>query len=85
MIEEKEKTYWNQYFNGISDAWCFVKLMEFSNGKIIMALEGWYNLNSLANSVLACVEVLLEGKPIAESLEVYPFESTWRVIKAVDL
>ncbi|XP_071731551.1 histone deacetylase 5-like isoform X2 [Rutidosis leptorrhynchoides] len=59
------------------------KLMEFSNGKVIMALEGGYNLKSLANSVHACVEVLLEDKPIAESIEVYPFESTWRVIKAV--
>ncbi|KAK9054448.1 hypothetical protein SSX86_025526 [Deinandra increscens subsp. villosa] len=60
------------------------KLMTFSRGKIIMALEGGYNLNSLANSVVACVEMLLEDKPIAESVEeVYPFESTWRVIKAV--
>ncbi|KAI3761285.1 hypothetical protein L1987_51697 [Smallanthus sonchifolius] len=59
------------------------KLMKFSRGKIIMALEGGYNLNSLANSAAACVEVLLEDKPIAESFEAYPFESTWRVIKAV--
>ena len=57
--------------------------MEFSSGKIIMALEGGYNLTSLANSVLACVELLLEDKPITESFDVYPFESTWRVIKAV--
>ncbi|KAL6311242.1 hypothetical protein AAG906_026796 [Vitis piasezkii] len=53
------------------------KLMEFAEGKIIMALEGGYNLVSLANSVLACVEVLLEDKPIAGSSEAYPFESTW--------
>ncbi|GJY31599.1 histone deacetylase 5 [Tanacetum coccineum] len=46
----------------------FKKLMEFSEEKIIMALEGGYDLESLANSVLACVEVLLEGKPIAELL-----------------
>ncbi|KAL6317461.1 hypothetical protein AAG906_030214 [Vitis piasezkii] len=52
------------------------KLMEFAEGKIIMALEGGYNLVSLANSVLACVEVLLEDKPIAGSSEAYPFEST---------
>ncbi|GKB31409.1 histone deacetylase 5 [Tanacetum coccineum] len=44
------------------------KLMEFSEGKIIMALEGGYDLESLANSVLVCVEVLLEGKPMAELL-----------------
>ncbi|PWA36469.1 histone deacetylase 5 [Artemisia annua] len=59
------------------------KLMEFSKGKIVMALEGGYNLDSLANSVLACMEVLLEDAPIDESYEVYPFESTWRVIKDV--
>ncbi|XP_059641300.1 histone deacetylase 5-like [Cornus florida] len=59
------------------------KLMEFARGKIVMALEGGYNLDSLANSVLACVEVLLADKPISGSSEAYPFESTWRVIKAV--
>ncbi|GKA89024.1 histone deacetylase 5 [Tanacetum coccineum] len=59
------------------------KLMEFSSGKIVMALEGGYNLTSLANSVLACVELLLDDKPITESTDAYPFESTWRVIKAV--
>lgn len=48
-----------------------------------MALEGGYNLNSIAKSVHACVEVLLDGKPISGLLEVSPFESTWRVIKAV--
>ena len=57
--------------------------MEFSDGKIVLALEGGYNLDSLANSVLACVELLLEDKPITESTNVYPFESTWQVIKAV--
>lgn len=57
--------------------------MEFAGGRIVMALEGGYNLDSIANSVLACVEVLLEDKNIAESSEVYPFGSTWRVIQAV--
>ncbi|KAI7731508.1 hypothetical protein M8C21_033105 [Ambrosia artemisiifolia] len=56
------------------------KLMKFSS---IMALEGGCTLNSLANSVLACVKMLLEDKPVAGSVEFYPFESTWRVIKAV--
>ncbi|KAK6123188.1 hypothetical protein DH2020_043090 [Rehmannia glutinosa] len=36
------------------------KLMEFAGGKIVMALEGGYNLNSLANSAQACVEVRSE-------------------------
>lgn len=57
--------------------------MEFAQGKIVMALEGGYNLDSIANSVLACVEVLVEEKPLIGSSEAYPFESTWRVIQAV--
>ncbi|GAB2289705.1 Histone deacetylase 5 [Dionaea muscipula] len=59
------------------------KLMEFAQGKIVLALEGGYNLQSLANSSLACVEVLLDGRPIAGSSEAYPYESTLRVIEAV--
>ncbi|GFP87443.1 histone deacetylase 5 [Phtheirospermum japonicum] len=59
------------------------KLMEFAGGKIVMALEGGYSLKSIANSAYACVEVLLQGKPIVGSLEAYPFESTWHVIQEV--
>ncbi|KAL5749051.1 hypothetical protein ACOSP7_026090 [Xanthoceras sorbifolium] len=59
------------------------KLMDFAQGKILLALEGGYNLESISNSVLACMEVLLEDKPINRSSEAYPFESTWRVIQAV--
>lgn len=57
--------------------------MEFAGGKIVMALEGGYNLNSLANSTQACVEVLLQKKPAFGSLESYPFASSWRVIQEV--
>ncbi|XP_062095156.1 histone deacetylase 5-like [Humulus lupulus] len=59
------------------------KLMDFAHGKVVLALEGGYNLESTSNSVLACVEVLLEDKPICGSLDLYPLESTWRVIKEV--
>ncbi|XAR63799.1 Histone deacetylase [Bertholletia excelsa] len=59
------------------------KLMSFAQGKIVMVLEGGYNLNSLENSVLACVEVLLEDKPITGLSAAYPFESTWRAIQMV--
>ncbi|KAH7665181.1 Histone deacetylase family protein [Dioscorea alata] len=59
------------------------KLMQFAQGKIVMALEGGYNLTSLANSVLACVKTLLEEKTINGSLRDHPFESTWRVIQQV--
>lgn len=59
------------------------KLMEFAGGKIVMALEGGYNLNSIASSARACVEVLLHDKPPNVMLEAYPFASTWRVIQEV--
>ncbi|XP_019056150.1 PREDICTED: histone deacetylase 5-like [Nelumbo nucifera] len=60
------------------------KLMEFAQGKIVMALEGGYNLDSLVNSALACVKVLLEDEPVVGTSEAYPFESwTWRVIQKV--
>ncbi|PIN00900.1 Histone deacetylase complex, catalytic component RPD3 [Handroanthus impetiginosus] len=59
------------------------KLMEFAGGKIVMALEGGYNLNSIAYSVQACVDVLLQEKPVIGSLEAYPFASTWLVIEEV--
>ncbi|KAK4749615.1 hypothetical protein SAY87_027064 [Trapa incisa] len=59
------------------------KLMSFAKGKIVLALEGGYNLASIANSALACMEVLLDDKTAAGSSDVYPFESTWRVIEAV--
>lgn len=57
--------------------------MEFAGGKIVMALEGGYNLNSLSNSAQACVKVLLGNKTVFGTLEAYPFESTWRVIQDV--
>ncbi|WCJ35845.1 histone deacetylase 5 [Euphorbia peplus] len=59
------------------------KLMDFANGKIVLALEGGYNLDSIANSFLACMKVLLDGGPIDGPSEAYPFESTWRVIQEV--
>lgn len=57
--------------------------MDFANGKVLLALEGGYNLESIAISMLACLEVLLEDKTVVGSSEAYPFESTWRVIQAV--
>jgi len=57
--------------------------MEFAHGKIVLALEGGYNLESLGKSSLACVQVLLEDKQIHGSSETYPLESTRRVIQAV--
>lgn len=59
------------------------QLMNFAEGRIVLVLEGGYNLDSIAKSMHACVEVLLEDKPLMGSSEACPFESTWRVIKAV--
>ncbi|KAH0939717.1 hypothetical protein HID58_007178 [Brassica napus] len=60
-------------------------LMEFAQGKIVMALEGGYkyNLDSIAQSSLACIQVLLEDKPFQGSSEAYPFESTQHIIQAM--
>lgn len=48
---------------------------------MVMALEGGYDLDSTAKSVLACIEVLLQKKPIlgTSEAEANPSESTWRV------
>ncbi|OAY72753.1 Histone deacetylase 5 [Ananas comosus] len=59
------------------------KLITFARGKIVMVLEGGYNLKSIANSVFACAKVLLGEEPSLGSVENKPFESTWRVIQAV--
>eukprot|EP01018_Ginkgo_biloba_P014008 Gb_00466 [translate_table: standard] len=59
------------------------KLLEFAGGRIVLALEGGYNLVSLADSFLACVEALLKDTPSSMSSVAYPFESTWHVIQAV--
>ncbi|KAG0492654.1 hypothetical protein HPP92_006052 [Vanilla planifolia] len=59
------------------------KLMKFAEGKIVLALEGGYNLNSLANSVFACAKTLLDRDSVAGNLQGKPFESTWRIINKV--
>lgn len=59
------------------------QLMDFAEGRIVLVLEGGYNLDSIAKSTHACLEVLLEDKPLMGSSETHPFESTWRVIQAV--
>ncbi|MCI22127.1 histone deacetylase 5-like [Trifolium medium] len=56
--------------------------LDLAEGRIVLVLEGGYNLDSIANSMHACLEVLLEDKPLVGSSEAYPFESTWRVIQA---
>ena len=57
--------------------------MNLAQGKIVLALEGGYNLDSIASSMLACAELLLDGRTVNKPQETYPFESTWQVIQAV--
>ncbi|KAL9170553.1 hypothetical protein ABFS82_04G152600 [Erythranthe guttata] len=60
------------------------KLMDISRGKnIVLALEGGYNLVSLAKSAQACVEVLLQDKPLTRSSVDLPLKSTALVIRTV--
>uniref|UniRef100_A0A0E0LN00 histone deacetylase n=1 Tax=Oryza punctata TaxID=4537 RepID=A0A0E0LN00_ORYPU len=59
------------------------KLLGFSQGRIVMALEGGYNLRSIANSVSACAKVLLGDKFRFDTPDMQPFESSWRVIQAL--
>ncbi|XP_078155090.1 histone deacetylase 5 [Carex rostrata] len=59
------------------------KLKRFAQGKIVLLLEGGYNLNSIANSVLACARALLGDECSSGKLDTKPFESTWRVIQLV--
>ncbi|KAI5007834.1 hypothetical protein ZWY2020_008882 [Hordeum vulgare] len=55
----------------------------FEKGSIVMALEGGYNLKSIANSVCVCAKVLLGDNFTYNSPRMQPFESTWKVIQMV--
>ena len=57
--------------------------MEFAQGKIVMALEGGYRLDIVAESSVMCVQVLLEDDPFQCSVEEYTRDSTRTVIQAV--
>ncbi|XWV25730.1 histone deacetylase 6 [Tupanvirus soda lake] len=40
------------------------QLMNFANGKIVIALEGGYNIDSISVSMLACLMALLKEAPL---------------------
>ena len=40
------------------------KLMNFANGKIVIALEGGYNLTAISKSMAACLNALLKEPPM---------------------
>ncbi len=45
--------------------------IQLANGKVVMALEGGYNLESISKSAAHCVRVLLGGNRIAFSVTTY--------------
>ncbi|KAJ4887802.1 hypothetical protein Rs2_27550 [Raphanus sativus] len=59
------------------------KLKEFAQGKIVMALEGGYRLDIVAESSLVCVVGLLEDRPVECSIEEHTMDSTRPLIEAV--
>ncbi|KAJ7299256.1 hypothetical protein O6H91_Y266500 [Diphasiastrum complanatum] len=59
------------------------KLMDFTGGKVVLVLEGGYNLKSIAKSYLACLNVLLGDPPLSYSSTRLPFQSTWDLIKEI--
>ncbi|CAM6108085.1 unnamed protein product [Calypogeia fissa] len=58
------------------------RLMTLAGGRIVLALEGGYNLNSIAASYLACMKALL-GDPCEDKLSLELRSSTWSLIKDV--
>lgn len=61
------------------------KLTDLAKGRVILVLEGGYNLNSIAESYLACLHVLL-GDSLQESPlipKTKPLQSTWYLLKKV--
>lgn len=46
-------------------------LMNYANGKIIVALEGGYNLTSISCCMTACLEALLQMEPLDVALNDY--------------
>ncbi|KAL2633845.1 hypothetical protein R1flu_005324 [Riccia fluitans] len=60
------------------------RLMELAGGRVVLALEGGYNLKSISESYLACMKALL-GEAYEEnvSTENNLLASTWSLIKEV--
>ncbi|KAG8936674.1 Histone deacetylase hda1 [Tulasnella sp. 418] len=59
-------------------------LCSLANGKVVVALEGGYNLQSISNSALAVAEILLGGAPPMmpeQSASDVVTETVWQVAK----
>ena len=60
--------------------------MELAGGRVVLILEGGYNLQSISESYLACLEVML-GVPPSYKDSFTPtkstLRSTWDVVQKV--
>eukprot|EP00250_Pteridium_aquilinum_P005405 c15499_g1_i2 orf=284-2374(-) len=61
------------------------KLTELAKGRVILVLEGGYNLKSIAESYLACLQVLLGDSPYENSTipNTESLISTWNLLTKV--
>lgn len=59
------------------------KLKKLAGGKVILALEGGYNVKYIPKCALACVHELLKDQKYHFSRTTRPCDSTWRVIRLV--
>lgn len=62
------------------------KLMDISKGRVVLVLEGGYNLKSIAESYLSCLQILLGDPPFhKDSLfpKTKPLLSTWTLLHKV--
>lgn len=50
------------------------KLLELAGGKLVLALEGGYNLESISKSYAACTSVLLGDPPLEAPPEDTPLK-----------
>ncbi|XP_024395263.1 histone deacetylase 5 isoform X2 [Physcomitrium patens] len=58
------------------------QLMELANGRVVLALEGGYNLTSISESYLACMQAMLGDSPVLK-VEHDLLPETFPVIKEV--
>ncbi|KAI8874801.1 histone deacetylase superfamily [Backusella circina FSU 941] len=59
------------------------QLKTLANGKLVVALEGGYDLNSTTNSALACMQVLLGEAPQSIDRDLLPQEACIKTVKRV--
>ena len=58
------------------------RLESFAGGRIVLALEGGYNLDAIAASAAACLRVLLGEAPVREDFGA-PSPLSARILDAV--